>query len=86
MNFKDLCIREWSPLEILEKIPTHLNKGLFSVDVKLTCVKACDDYLALASDVGVVFWFNRQTGTIQKLKAEVINSLKGEFFYESFQN
>lgn len=73
MNPKELyAIREWAPLtDVFDRIPTRINRGLFPADLNITCIDAEEDFLALGSDAGIVFWYNRFTGQIQKLKAEV---------------
>ncbi|XP_016958734.1 WD repeat-containing protein CG11141 [Drosophila biarmipes] len=70
---KELCsIREWAPLtEVIEQIPARLQRGFFPANLNLTCVDATEEFLAMGSDAGIVFWYNRHTGEMQKLKAEV---------------
>ncbi|XP_075166840.1 WD repeat-containing protein CG11141 [Haematobia irritans] len=72
MNCKELyAIREWAPLtDVLDRIPTRINRGLFPADLNITSIDVVDDFIALGSDAGIVFWYNRFTGQIQKLKAE----------------
>ncbi|EDW00950.1 WD repeat-containing protein CG11141 [Drosophila grimshawi] len=68
---KELCLREWAPLTgIMELIPTA-RRGFFQANLNITCVDAAEDFLALGSDAGIVFWYNRRSGEMQKLKAEV---------------
>lgn len=70
-NIKNL--REWSPLsDLLSKIPTRIQKTFFYQDVNITCIDVLPDFIALGSDVGIVFWYNRSTGDVQKLRSEVI--------------
>ncbi|KAH8285132.1 hypothetical protein KR054_005378 [Drosophila jambulina] len=70
---KELCsIREWAPLtDIIDHIPAQLQRGFFPANLNLTCVDATEQFLAVGSDAGIVFWYNRQSGEMQKLKAEV---------------
>uniref|UniRef100_A0A6P4FH71 WD repeat-containing protein CG11141 n=1 Tax=Drosophila rhopaloa TaxID=1041015 RepID=A0A6P4FH71_DRORH len=70
---KELCsIREWAPLtEVIDHIPARLQRGFFPANLNLTCVDATEEFLAVGSDAGIVFWYNRHTGEMQKLKAEV---------------
>ncbi|KAH8271505.1 hypothetical protein KR018_002196 [Drosophila ironensis] len=72
-SHRELCsIREWAPLtELFDRIPARLQRGFFPADLNLTCVDACEEFLAVGSDAGIVFWHNRRTGEMQKLKAEV---------------
>ncbi|XP_037951674.1 WD repeat-containing protein CG11141 [Teleopsis dalmanni] len=66
------AIREWAPLtDLIERIPSRTQRGFLSVDVNITCIDAVNEFIALGSDVGIVFWYNRFTGNVQKLKAEV---------------
>lgn len=73
MNSKELySIREWAPLtDVVDRIPTRINRGLFPADLNITCIDAVEEFFALGTDAGMVFWYNRETGQIQKLKAEV---------------
>ena len=73
MDSKEVyAIREWAPLtDVIERIPTRINRGLFPADLNITCLDAVEDFIALGTDAGMVFWYNRQTGQIQKLKSEV---------------
>lgn len=65
-------VREWAVLnDLLSKLPAKLQRGIFYSDVNLTCVDVLADFIALGSDVGVVFWYNRINGNIVKLKCEV---------------
>lgn len=67
-------LREWLPInDIFQKIPQKISKGLFFVDVNVTCIDAVDDFIALGTDVGVVFWYNRSDGQIKKFRTEVKN-------------
>uniref|UniRef100_A0A1B0AGG1 WD repeat-containing protein CG11141 n=1 Tax=Glossina pallidipes TaxID=7398 RepID=A0A1B0AGG1_GLOPL len=60
-------IREWAPLtDILDRI----NRGLFLVDLNITCFDALKKFLALGSDAGKVYWYNRTSGQVQKLKSD----------------
>ncbi|EDW32298.1 GL11559 [Drosophila persimilis] len=72
-NSKELCsIREWAPLtDIIDHIPARLQRGFFPANLNLTCVDGTNEFLAVGSDAGIVFWYNRQTGEMQKLKSEV---------------
>ncbi|BFG03420.1 WD repeat-containing protein1 [Drosophila madeirensis] len=72
-NRKELCsIREWAPLtDVIDRIPARLQRGIFPANLNLTCVDGTNEFLAVGSDAGIVFWYNRQTGEMQKLKSEV---------------
>lgn len=65
-------LREWVPLtDLLEKIPASVQKSFFYQDLSITCVDVLTDYIALGSDCGIVFWYNRGNGNVQKLRSEV---------------
>ncbi|XP_050324124.1 WD repeat-containing protein CG11141 [Bactrocera neohumeralis] len=74
MNSKELySIREWAPLtDIMEKIPVRMIRalGIFPADLNITCVDAISEFIALGSDAGIVFWYDRYTGELQKLRTE----------------
>lgn len=66
-------LREWAPLtDLLQKIPTKITTKLIYKDLNITCVDVLSDFIALGSNVGIVFWYNRNTGDVQKLRSEVI--------------
>lgn len=60
--------------DIIDHIPAQLQRGFFPANLNLTCVDATENFLAVGSDAGIVFWYNRQSGEMQKLKAEVNDS------------
>lgn len=69
-------LREWAPLtDLLSKIPTRIQKTFFYQDVNITCIDVLSDFIALGSDVGIVFWYNRSTGNVQKLRSEVCGAI-----------
>lgn len=69
-NIRNLC--EWFPLtDVFQKIPLKIQKGFFFSDLNVSCVDAVDEFIALGSDAGIVFWFNRRTNQVQKLRTEV---------------
>ncbi|XP_055902769.1 WD repeat-containing protein CG11141 [Eupeodes corollae] len=71
-NHEIYSLREWAPLtEIIEKIPHRIQKGLFPVDLGITCIDVVPEFIALGSDAGIVFWYNRFNGEVQKLRSEV---------------
>ncbi|XP_058066431.1 WD repeat-containing protein CG11141 [Anopheles bellator] len=64
-------LREWAPLvELANKIPASVSRGLLFHDVSLTCVAAVEHFIALGTNVGLVFWYNRRTGAIERLATE----------------
>lgn len=69
-------LREWYSInDVLQKIPSKIQKGLFLHELNLTCIDAVCEFLVFGSDVGIVFWYNRKSGKIQELRTEVNDSL-----------
>lgn len=67
-------VREWTPCShILSLIPPRIQNGLFSSELCLTCVDAVSEYIALGTNVGLVYWYDRKKGNIQRLRCEVRN-------------
>lgn len=65
-------LREWSPLVgLVNRIPATVQRGLLFYDVSITCVDMVDEFLALGTNVGIVFWYNRRSDTVEKLQGEV---------------
>lgn len=65
-------VREWTPCShILNLIPLRVQNGIFSNELYLTCVDAVYEYIALGTNMGLVYWYDRKKGNIQKLKCEV---------------
>lgn len=66
-------LREWQPVnDVLQKIPPKVQRGFFFHELNVTCIDVLSEYLALGSDVGIIFWYNRRNGNMQKLRTEVI--------------
>lgn len=65
-------LQEWSMLtDLLNKLPTKIQKGFFYQDLNLTCIDAVPEFIALGTDAGIVFWYNRKNGNLQRLRCEV---------------
>lgn len=67
-------LREWQPLaDLLAKIPARAARRnlLFGHDLQLTCVAAVPEFVAVGTDAGLVFWYNRGTGDMQRLRCDV---------------
>ncbi|XP_055390393.1 WD repeat-containing protein CG11141 isoform X2 [Condylostylus longicornis] len=64
-------LREWAPLTVLEKIPTSVLHGFFPNDLNITCIDAISEFLALGTDDGLIFWYNRNNSEFQRLRIEV---------------
>ncbi|KAH1003889.1 hypothetical protein HUJ04_003730 [Dendroctonus ponderosae] len=64
------CLKEWAPLtHLYDKLPSKTG-GLFSQDIKLTCIDALSQFLVIGTNVGVVFWYDRKTTNLQRLRCE----------------
>lgn len=65
-------LREWQPIDnVFHKIPPKIQKGFFFQELHITCIDALPEYLAFGSNVGIIFWYNRHNGNVQKLRTEV---------------
>ncbi|XP_055594670.1 WD repeat-containing protein CG11141 [Uranotaenia lowii] len=64
-------LREWSPLvDLVNQIPSTVQRGLLFADVSITCLDVVDEFIALGTNVGIVFWYNRKTSAVERLLAE----------------
>lgn len=64
--------REWAPLTaLMQKMPTKIQVGLFGQDVNFTCLDAVDEFLAIGTNHGFVYWYNRRTKELETLGCEV---------------
>nr|XP_019542857.2 WD repeat-containing protein CG11141 [Aedes albopictus] len=69
-------LREWAPLvNLVNKIPASVQRGLLFHDVSITCMDVVDEFVALGSNVGIVFWYNRKSGSVERLQTEQSNHL-----------
>lgn len=70
-------LKEFAPLtHLLSQIPQHAQRGLSKIDVKLTCLDVIAEYIAIGSNVGVVFLFDRTKNTVTRLKcAEMLDAI-----------
>ncbi|XP_048483523.1 WD repeat-containing protein CG11141 [Plutella xylostella] len=68
-------VREWAPCtHMLSLIPPRVQNGLFSNELCITCIDAVPEYIALGTNVGLVYWYDRKKGNIQRLRCEVSSS------------
>ncbi|KAK9751564.1 hypothetical protein QE152_g4917 [Popillia japonica] len=68
-------LREWAPLtDLFNKLPTRIQNGIFNQEVQLTCVDVLPEFIALGTNVGVVYWYNRKKKDLQRLRCENLNS------------
>ena len=73
-------LREFQPLiNILQTVPHRLQKGLFSQDIEWTCLDVTKEYLAVGTDVGIAFLYDRHKGTVKRLQCPVRRIIT--FFY-----
>ncbi|EEZ99531.1 WD repeat-containing protein CG11141-like Protein [Tribolium castaneum] len=67
-------LKEWAPLtDLFSKLPTKVQNGLFTQDVKLTCLDVLPEFLALGTNVGLVYWYDRKKKDLQRLRCEKQN-------------
>ena len=68
-------LREFQPLtNVLQTVPQRLQKGLFSQDVEWTCLDVTKEFLAIGTNVGIVFLYDRQKRTVERLQCPVRDS------------
>jgi hypothetical protein len=65
--------KEHAPLDyLLSQIPKKAQKGmLIQCDLHLNCIDANDHFIALGSNVGVVFLYNRKDKELERLRTHV---------------
>nr|CAD7419960.1 unnamed protein product [Timema poppensis] len=64
-------LREWAPLtDLLGQIPIKAQRGLFTQELNLTCVDALPEFLVVGTNMGLVYWYNRKAGDLQRLRFE----------------
>ncbi|XP_063980841.1 WD repeat-containing protein CG11141 [Diachasmimorpha longicaudata] len=64
-------LREWAPLtSLLQQIPVKLQNGIFTQDINFTCISVLPEFLAIGTNCGLVYWYNRETGDLQRLRCE----------------
>ena len=68
-------LREWAPLAmLLQQIPAKIQNGLFTQNINFTCVDAVPEFIAIGTNHGLVYWFNREKQDLQRLRCENVNS------------
>ncbi|KAL1124454.1 hypothetical protein AAG570_001080 [Ranatra chinensis] len=68
---EDGILREWAPLSrLLQQIPLKTRRGLFMEDVKLTCVDAVSECIAVGASPGIIYWYNRSSHAVVQLTPE----------------
>lgn len=72
MSDFNISLREWLPLsDLFSLLPAKAKSGLFYHDVKLTCVDVLPEFLALGTNLGIVYWYDRKRKNLQRLRCEV---------------
>lgn len=86
-------LKEHEPLTtLLGLIPAKAQKGMFSeCELQLTCIAANGDYLALGTNVGLVFMYNRKKRCLDRLRCDVSISFFAHLIhmvkkYDVYQN
>ncbi|KAI4502558.1 hypothetical protein M0802_002470 [Mischocyttarus mexicanus] len=68
-------LKEWAPpTALLESIPARTGIGLFNHNINFTCIAALCDFIAVGTNAGVVYWYNRETHETTKLNCWCINT------------
>ncbi|CAH1791291.1 unnamed protein product [Owenia fusiformis] len=71
-HHKPGLLQEFSPLShLLHLLPHKAQKGLFTTDIQLLCIDADAEYIALGSNIGIVFLYDRKKITLQRLNCQV---------------
>lgn len=69
-------LREWAPLtKLLQQIPLKAQNGIFTQDVNFTCIDVVTEYIAIGTNHGLVYWYGREKGDLQRLRCEVRKNL-----------
>ncbi|XP_043516297.1 WD repeat-containing protein CG11141 isoform X2 [Frieseomelitta varia] len=68
-------LREWAPLAmLLQQIPAKIQTGLFTHNINFTCIDAVPEFIAIGTNYGLVYWFDRIKQDLQRLRCENVNS------------
>ncbi|XP_024882624.1 WD repeat-containing protein CG11141 [Temnothorax curvispinosus] len=68
-------LREWAPLAVLlQQIPAKIQNGIFTQDISFTCIDALTEFIAIGTNHGLVYWYNREKQDLQRLRCENVNS------------
>lgn len=52
-------------------IPLQVRRGLSIIDIQFTCIDVVEQFVAVGTNIGVVYWCNRKTNKVERLRAEV---------------
>ena len=65
-------LREFDPLnKLLKSIPNKIQKAFKSQSIEWTAIDVTEQYIAVGSNVGVVFLYNRSECNVQRLETKV---------------
>ncbi|EZA50351.1 WD repeat-containing protein CG11141 isoform X1 [Ooceraea biroi] len=68
-------LREWAPLSILlQQIPAKKQNGIFMQDISFTCIAVLPEFIAIGTNHGLIYWYNREKQDLQRLRCENANS------------
>ena len=63
-----LFVREHAPLYgLLSKIPARVHRGVMGYDLSLTAVAAHPRFVALGTNAGLVYWYDRAEDVLHRL-------------------
>ncbi|KOC59375.1 WD repeat-containing protein [Habropoda laboriosa] len=69
-------LREWAPLTmLLQQIPAKIQTGLFTHNMNFTCIDIVPEFIAIGTNHGLVYWFDREKQDLQRLRCENVNSI-----------
>lgn len=70
-------LREWAPLAVLlQQIPAKMQNGIFTQDISFTCIDALTEFIAIGTNHGLVYWYNREKQDLQRLRCEVLGKFQ----------
>ena len=65
-------------IDLLSSVPTKAQKGLFKQPLTWTCIDATDEYIAVGTDAGLTYLFDRETTKVKKLMCPVSTLLHAQ--------
>ncbi|KAL1416626.1 hypothetical protein MTO96_027837 [Rhipicephalus appendiculatus] len=73
----EVFLKEFAPLtHLLSQLPQQAQRGLTKFAVKLTCLDVVAEYIAIGSNVGIVFLYDRTKNTVTRLRcAEMLDAI-----------
>ena len=61
--------------DIVKRIPHQAQKGLFRHDLDWTCLAISSEYIAIGTNIGLVFLYDRSKKTLERLQGPVSRSI-----------